>query len=293
MSSQRRTSRPATTPTATEPSIDTSQPTRQAPTTPAKKTPAASPRPSTIPISYQSLTEADCTGHRAPVAAHRAPFQPADHVEAERGGAQPVDDPMVERDRHVAHLAHHDLAVTDDRAAGPTRCSPRMATSGWLMSGVTSTPPSLPALVMVKVEPRSSSGCERARSRGVREAPHVGVELLHRARVAAAHDRHDEAVVRLHGDAEVVAVEEHDLVPLEPRVQLGELAQRQGGCAERPGDERGQVDAREVALLDEGDRRHLAVGARHLLDDQAPHASHREYASPRHRPHAWRARRPR
>ena len=110
-----------------------------------------------------------------------------------------------------------------------------MATSGWLMSGVTNTPPSLPALVTVKVEPRSSSGASVPARARVGEAPHVGVELLQRARVAAAHDRHDQAVVGLHRDAEVVAVEQHDLVALEAGVQLGELAQRQRGGAAATG----------------------------------------------------------
>ncbi len=41
---------------------------------------------------------------------------------------------------------------------GPIRWMPRMPTSGWLTSGVTSKPPSLPALVIVNVLPRSSSG---------------------------------------------------------------------------------------------------------------------------------------
>ena len=84
--------------------------------------------------------------------------------------------------------------LTTGRSA--TRPMLRIPTSGWLTIGVVSRPPSLPALVMVKVEPRSSS------------------------RVAVAHDRDDESLIRLDGDAEVVAVEIDDLVALEARVQL-------------------------------------------------------------------------
>ena len=69
----------------------------------------------------------------------------------------------------------------------------------------------MPALVTVNVEPRSSVGRELPGPRRLGEAADVGVELLDRARVAAAHDRDDEALLGLDGDAEVVAVELDDL----------------------------------------------------------------------------------
>ena len=104
----------------------------------------------------------------------------------------------------------------------------RIATSGWFTIGVWKRPASLPALVTVNVEPRSSSGLSVPGAGGLGEAPHLGVELLDRGRVAAADDRDDEALVGLDGDAQVVAVEVDDLVAVEARVQLGELLQRLG-----------------------------------------------------------------
>jgi len=56
------------------------------------------------------------------------------------------------------------------------------------------------------------------------EGVDVGAELVEAATVAAAHHRHDEPLVGLHRDPEVVAVEVDDLVALEPRVQLGNSA---------------------------------------------------------------------
>ena len=91
----------------------------------------------------------------------------------------------------------------------------RIATSGWLTIGVWKRPASLPALVTVNVEPRSSSGFERARTGCLREPRDLRGELLDRRRVAAADDGDDEALLGLDGDSEVVAVEVDDLVALE------------------------------------------------------------------------------
>ena len=60
----------------------------------------------------------------------------------------------------------------------PIRCSPTIATSGWLISGVTKIPPSLPALVIVIVASRSSSTRERPGAGAVGEAPELRVEVL-------------------------------------------------------------------------------------------------------------------
>ena len=149
-----------------------------------------------------------------------------------------------------------------------TRPTLRMATSGWFTIGVWKRPASLPALVTVKVEPRSSSAAsEPARAPSARRFD-LRRELVERTLVAAAHDRDEEAALGLHREAEVVALEQDDLVALEPRVELRELAQRERAGAEQRGHEPVERDAREVALLHPGDRRHLAVGARHVLGDQ-------------------------
>ena len=79
---------------------------------------------------------------------------------------------------------------------GPIRCKPRMRTSGWLRSGVTRRPPSLPALVTVNVPPRSSSGFSvPARAASARRSTSAASSPAGR-RVAAAHDRNDQTVHR-------------------------------------------------------------------------------------------------
>src|SRR4029079_12853227 len=49
-------------------------------------------------------------------------------------------------------------------------------------------------------------------------------------------------------------------------------------CVDRQRDEEPEVDAGEVALLDERDGRNLPVRARHLLDDRAPDPPDRDAA---------------
>ena len=159
-------------------------------------------------------------------------------------------------------------------ARGAMRCTPRMPTSGWLTSGVTNRPASLPALVTVKVEPRRSSGASLPVARLLRRARRRRRVARRAARVAAAHDGHDEPLVGLDGDAEVVAVEVDDLVALEARVQLGELLQRQRRRTQHERQQLLQVDAGEVALLDVGDGGDLAVRARQVLDDLPADAAH-------------------
>ena len=79
-------------------------------------------------------------------------------------------------------------------------------------------------------------------------------------------DRDDEPLLGLDGDADVVAVEQHELAVLDARVQLRELAERLGDRLEDERDEPLQVDVREVALLDPGHGRDLAVRARQVLE---------------------------
>src|SRR5918992_1074347 len=76
---------------------------------------------------------------------------------------------------------------------GPIRCRPRMPTSGWFTSGV-----AMPL--------------------------RLGRQLVQRGAVAAADDRDDEPLVGLDREAEVVALEVDDHVPLEPRIQFRVLA---------------------------------------------------------------------
>jgi hypothetical protein len=93
-------------------------------------------------------------------------------------------------------------------------------------------------------------------------------------RVAAAHDRHDEALLRLHREAEVVAVEVDDRVAVEARVQLRDLLQRFRARLQHLRDERREVDLGEVALLDPRHRGNR-VRAGHVLGDQPANAAQR------------------
>ena len=134
------------------------------------------------------------------------------------------------------------------------------------MSGVVKRPADLPALVTVNVAAAQLLRRELARVRGVGEPLDVGAELVERARVAVAHDGHDEPLLGLHGDADVVAVEIDELVALDARVQLRELAQRLRDGLQDERQQPLEVDAGEVAFLDPGDGRDLAVRARQVLE---------------------------
>ena len=92
---------------------------------------------------------------------------------------------------------------------------------------------------------------------------------------ARADDRHDEAVVGLHSDPDVVAVEIDDRVAVESRVQLRELGERVGACLHDGREQTVERNALEVALLDPRHRRHLAMRARHVLGDHPADASQR------------------
>ena len=129
----------------------------------------------------------------------------------------------------------------------------RIATSGWLTIGVWKSPPSLPALVTVNVDPRSSSGASvLSRTRSASDVSSAWISSAD-LRVAAAHDRHHEPLRGLHGDADVVAIEIDDGVAVEPCVQLRELRQRVGRRLDDGRHELLHVDRLEVALLDPGD----------------------------------------
>ena len=134
------------------------------------------------------------------------------------------------------------------------------------MSGVVKRPADLPALVTVNVPPRSSSGASlpfcAASARRLMSASSSSSERESHV----AHDGNDEPLLGLHGDPEVVALEIDELVVLDARVQLRELAQRLRDRLQHERQEQLHVDAREVALLDPGDRRDLAVRAREVLE---------------------------
>ena len=132
----------------------------------------------------------------------------------------------------------------------------------------------MPALVTVKVPPRSSSGVSVPARADSASRGDLGRERVERLGVARADDRDDEPLVGLDGDADVTPVQVDDLVAVEPRVQLGELPQRGRGRLERERQQQLDVDVGEVRFLDEGDGGDLPVRARQVLDDLPPHAAH-------------------
>ena len=132
----------------------------------------------------------------------------------------------------------------------------------------------MPALVIVIVESRSSSTPRLpARAPSARRrtsASSSSTERPEQPRTTGT----TKPVVGLHRDADVDAVEEDDLVVLEPRVELREAHDRRRDRANRVRHEERDVEAGEVAFLDEGDRGNLAVRARHLLADHAADPAH-------------------
>ena len=151
----------------------------------------------------------------------------------------------------------------------------RIATSGWFTIGVWKSPASLPALVTVNVEPRSSSAVKRSRAGTLGEVGNLRRELVHALLVRGPDDGHDQSALRLHCDADVVAVEVDDRVAVEARVELRKLGESLGARPHDGCEQSIQRDVLEVALLDPGHRRDLAVRTGHVLRDQAPHAAQR------------------
>src|SRR5262249_10917368 len=108
-------------------------------------------------------------------------------------------------------------------------------------------------------------GGERPRAGSFREVRDLRAELGDGLRLGSTHDRADEAFVRLYGYPDVVAVEVQDGVTVEPGIELGKVGERVGGCLHDGGQEIVEGNALEVALLHPGDRRDLAMRARHVL----------------------------
>ena len=187
---------------------------------------------------------------------------------------------MVERDRDRADRARLDLAVADDRALGDAAdaedrdlrvVDDRRRQQAAELAGARDGEGRVAQLL----------GLERAGAGRLGETRHLVRQLVEALGLAGADDRDDEPLLGLHGDAEVVAVEVDDRVALEPGVQLGKLLQALGDRLQHGRHEALEVDVGEVALLDPGDRRHLAVRAAHVLGDEAANTAQRLAPAPR------------
>jgi hypothetical protein len=108
------------------------------------------------------------------------------------------------------------------------RLMPTMATSGWLMTGVDTMPPSLPRLVTVSVEPDSSSRVALpARALAARLRDGLGaVPQVQRLRLPQ--HRHHQAAVGLRGHAQVHRVKQrqHAGLVVEAAVDLRKVGHR-------------------------------------------------------------------
>ena len=160
-------------------------------------------------------------------------------------------------------------------ARGPMRCTPRMPTSGWLTSGVTSTPASLPALVTVNVDPRSSSGAS-VPVRAFSASASTSARSSSRGRDRRSRGRRGR---RDPGRSGRRCRGRNGRGRRSRRPRAGRSARGTSCSGERRRPENArqqllQIDAREVAFLDERDGGHLAVRARQVLDDLPPHAAH-------------------
>ena len=181
---------------------------------------------------------------------------------------------MVEGDRDVADVADDDLPVANDGA----RADPVDPEDSDL--GVVDERSDEDAAELAGARDGEGAAAELLRLQGagsgrVGEARGLGGELLERPGVAASDDRHDEALLGLDGDPEVVALEIDELVAsvvgvVEPSVQLWVLLQPGRGRLQHERHESAEVDVREVALLRERDRRNLLVRPRESLGDLTP-----------------------
>src|SRR6266566_2450539 len=246
----------------------------------ARATPT--PMPAATPIRYHShirasvgavpgVSEAERRrGSYCPALVLLRPgLEAADHCETELGRSRSVDDAVVEGDGDRADPAGDDLTVADDRPLGDA-ANAEDPDLGVVDDRRRQQAAELPCARDGEGRAAELLGLELAVARRLREAGDLVRELVGGVLVAVADDRHDQALLGLHGDAEVVAVEVDDLVALEPRVQLGYFLQPLGHGLERQRDEPLQVDRAEVAFLHPRHGRHLRVGTSHVLGDQLP-----------------------
>ncbi len=205
-----------------------------------------------------------------------------DDGEPELGGSRAVDDPVVERERDVADLRDSELALADD---GSRRNSPDAEDRDL---GVVDDRCLEEAGELARARDGEGRAAqllrlERAGAGAFGQAGDFRGELVDRRRVTPADDGDDEPVTGLDRDAEVVPVEVDDLVAFEPRVQLGELLQGLRTRLQHRRQQELEVELAEVAFLHPRHRRHLAVGAGHVLGNQPPNPPQRLPASLRAR----------
>src|SRR6476646_954514 len=83
-----------------------------------------------------------------------------------------------------------------------TAPTPRMATCGWLITGVAKILPKLPKFVIENVPPCTSSGFN-CRARASRQIDNRSLQTSHILFVGIADHRHDQAAFERHRDADI------------------------------------------------------------------------------------------
>ena len=132
---------------------------------------------------------------------------------------------MVEAHGDVADLPDDDLAVPDDGAIGDA-VEPEDRDLGMVDERGDEEPAELAGARDRERRVAQLLAVSDPAARPVREPPHLDGDLVDASPLAAAHDRDDQPVVGLDGDADVDAVEEDDVVALEAGVELGEPRER-------------------------------------------------------------------
>jgi hypothetical protein len=131
------------------------------------------------------------------------------------------------------------MASSTTTGSFTTLPTPRIATCGWLMTGVAKMLPKLPKLVIENVPPCTSSGLQLARA-GARGQ--VGtmepLQAHHVLLVGVADHRDDQAVLERHGHAEIDVAVVDDVGSVDRRVDDRELPQRRRGRAHHERQER-------------------------------------------------------
>ena len=105
------------------------------------------------------------------------------------------------------------ISTLPSRATGfiAPRPKPRIATSGLFTIGVKCAPPIAPWLEIVNVPPFSSSG-HLPVARLLRELFQLLRQIQHRLFIHVTNDRHDQALFRVHGNADVKILFEDNFI---------------------------------------------------------------------------------
>src|SRR6478672_9655900 len=238
-SCQPPSARPTPTPAAAPISIATRAPGLVRASQPAAASATPTPMPAATPIRYHSHIRASVGAVPGVSECERRPrlelsallrpaeLEAADHRETELGRSSAVDNPVVEGDGDRARRAGDDLAAAGDGTLGDA-ADAEDPDLGVVDDGRRQESAQLAGARDGEGRAAELLGLELVGSRGLGEPGDLVRQLVDGAGVAVANHRHDEALLGLHGHAEVVTLEVDDLAAFEPRVELRHFLQRFG-----------------------------------------------------------------